>query len=146
MSLTASLMRSALSLCALRSNTMMFVLDFPLVSPGKCGQPVYLTSALVAPTPPSPPFFLSSNTQFNLITSQGYPCTTERGSAHAGRRSQRGHSSAPLNRRPVIYCFSVSGSLPWTGPTRLQVQAGCDESNEPSSWPCRGSGAPRGPR
>lgn len=24
---------------------MMFVLDFPLVSPGKCGQPLYLTSA-----------------------------------------------------------------------------------------------------
>lgn len=59
-------------------STMMFVLDFPLVSLGKCGQPVYLTPApnlysrllsrllSFAPLP-----------QFELITSGGSPCTTE---------------------------------------------------------------------
>lgn len=95
-----------------RRRTMVFVLDFPLVSPGKCGQPLYLTplqSPLSHPagffSPPPPP-----------SDSISRPPVHDRAGAptHMGRRYRRAVPNLPfitVNKQNQFEAPLSSGSV-----------------------------------
>lgn len=121
---TMSLSESLMPQLASRRRTMVFVLDFPLVSPGKCGQPLYLTP-LQSPLSHPAGFF----SPLHLIASQDRPCATGREPPppHMGRRylravpnlpfitvNKQNQFEAPLSSGSVIYNIRSLVPPSWT--------------------------------